>query len=203
MTKKQQAVWQPPIDQTYEAHVTSLASVDGRLSDDPQTYAIERVQKPPAAWVPAQVEGKPVAAIAYRAPEQPIMAPGPDNIQQQVVYTVTPGARADALIKRLVGWSIPLTILTGLAMYIFSLYPATLATLAIFALWMALALTETLIVFLVLSIIDYRETPAAQNRLAMNKAIRMMAIEQGMRLIGTYGEETYAATIKAIRRAGF
>lgn len=45
--------WEPPIDASYTAHVNGLSRVDGRLSDDPQTYAIERAQRPPQNYVPA------------------------------------------------------------------------------------------------------------------------------------------------------
>lgn len=148
-------------------------------------------------------EIEPRAAAYPYQPLQTIEINPAANIQQQAIYQVTPGSRADALIKRLLAWSIPLAILTGMVMYVFTLYPPTLATLAIFALWMAVALTETLAVFLVLSILDYRETPAAQNRTAMNKTVRLMAIEQGVRLIQTSGVETYERAVKTIRRAGF
>ena len=190
------------IDATYESHVNSLAHVQGHTSD----FAIEpsRPQRPqqPKTWVPETRERPTVTA--YPMPEEQTVTINPAaNIQQVAEYTVTPGGRADALIKRLIAWSIPLSILTGMAMYVFTLYPTTLATLAIFALWMAVALTETLVVFVVLSILDYRETPAAQNRNAMNKTIKLMAIEQGTRLIATHGVENYENAVKTIRRAGF
>ena len=192
------------IDASYESHVNSLDTVTGHISD----FAIEphRPQRPqqPVTWVPEQRPQQAPTVTAYPMPtDQRVEINPAGNIQQVVEYTVTPGARADALIKRLIAWSIPLSVLTGMAMYVFTLYPTTLATLAIFALWMAVALTETLIVFLVLSILDYRETPAAQNRLAMNKTIRLMAVEQGARLIATHGRENYENAVKTIRRAGF
>lgn len=200
--KKSAAPVEIEIDQNYEAQVDKLQAVTGSIND----YTIEPARPqhpaPPPTWVP---EDRPrPAATAYPVGAEQVIEINPaSNIQQTVEYVVTPGSRADALIKRLIAWSIPLALLTGFVMYVFTLYPPTLATLAIFTLWMAVALTETLIVFLVLSILDYRETPAAQNRNAMNKTMRLMAIEQGVRLIGLYGEETYDRAVKTIRRAGF
>lgn len=194
-----------PIDQTYEQRLDHLAALKGNVND----YAIQpagpRTPEPlPQAPVVVLPEPQRPTVTAYPLRQAQTIEINPaGNIQQQVVYTVTPGSRADALIKRLLAWSIPLAILTGMVMYVFTLYPPTLATLAIFALWMAVALTETLAVFLVLSILDYRETPAAQNRTAMNKTVRLMAIEQGVRLIQTSGVETYERAVKTIRRAGF
>lgn len=198
--------WQPEIDQGYEKRVAALESMSpGHVENyvgQPTTERTAIVPAQPPSWVPEVRPERPTVTAYPVNPVQTIDINPARNIDQQVIYQVTPGSRADALIKRLVAWSIPLAILTGMVMYVFTLYPVNLATMAIFALWMAIALTETLIVFLVLSILDYRETPAAQNRTAMNKVLRMMAIEQGVRLITTSGVETYERAVQTIRRAG-
>lgn len=200
---KQAATWEPEIDRAYEAQVSRLDQVTGSVTDfqgDFQPPAPIR-QKPNNLVLP---ESKSTAATAYRMPEQQAITINPaQNIDQQVVYTVTPEGRGNLFIKRLGVLLAFLAVITAMAMALFSLYPHDWAGMAIAGLWLLAVATEGIIAFCVLAILDYRETPAAQNRTAMNKTIRLMAIEQGMRLVGMYGSEQYERTIKTIRKSGF
>ena len=55
--------------------------------------------------------------------------------------------------------------------------------------WLALASIEWIAVFCLLAILDYRETPAAQNRMQMKAYINMMQTEQYHRLRAMYPEQ--------------
>lgn len=121
------------------------------------------------------------------------------NIQQSADYTADPISRGWAMLIKTSAVTVFLAALTLMAMFIFGSWGALGAVM--FLWWLLVASLEWIVVFVILAILDYRETPAAQNRYAMRRVINMMAVEQAMRLIGIYGEESYAKATRAIRRA--
>jgi hypothetical protein len=58
-----------------------------------------------------------------------------------------------------------------------------------FFLWLLLASLEWVGTFVVLAVIDYRETPAAQARMQLHRYLDMMEREQITRLRAMYGED--------------
>lgn len=204
MSKKQstRSSWEPPIDRGYEQQVTALSRVEGSVTDFDGDFQPPAPIRQKANNLVLPERQQPVTA--YRLPEQQAITINPaQNIDQQVVYTVTPEGRGNLFIKRLATILVFLAAITAMAMALFSLYPHDWAGMAIAGLWLLAVATEGLVAFVVLAVLDYRETPAAQNRMAMNKTIRMMAIEQANRLIGMYGSESYEKSVKSVRRAGF
>jgi hypothetical protein len=113
----------------------------------------------------------------------------PQAAQHIANYEATPITRAQAMRMKIRDITLFLAVLTGAAMYAFQLYPATWQTFGIFMLWLMFACTEGLLTFIVLAILDYRETPSAQNRQQMTGYLRMMEREQAHRLRAMYPEQ--------------
>ena len=130
---------------------------------------------PPVRSVPAVVD--------------PYAAAMPQTVQNIVRYDANPITRAKAMTLKVHQVTLFLAILTGALMLVLQWYPADWTGLAVFFLWLSLASVEWIAVFCLLSILDYRETPAAQNRQQMGAYIRMMEREQRNRLRAMYGED--------------
>lgn len=111
----------------------------------------------------------------------PYAAAMPITVQQVVKYEATPITRAQAMVTKVHQVTLALAILTAAAMVM-------LKGEFIFLTWLILASVEWVGVFVFLSILDYREQPAAQNRTQMDAYIKMMDREQRNRLRAMYGE---------------
>jgi hypothetical protein len=108
-------------------------------------------------------------------------APSMPAVQQVVSYEATPLTRAQAMTMKVHQVTIALAILTACALYKFSeFYLFT---------WLLLASLEWVGVFIILAIIDYRETPAAQSRMQWHDYAYMMHREQAHRLRAMYPEQ--------------
>ena len=106
----------------------------------------------------------------------------PITVQQVVKYEATPITRAQAMVTKVHQVTLALAILTAAAMVM-------LKGEFIFLTWLILASVEWVGVFVFLSILDYREQPAAQNRTQMDAYIDMMKKEQNHRLRAMYPEQ--------------
>ena len=112
----------------------------------------------------------------------PYAAAMPVTVQQVVKYEADPITRSRAMIMKVHQVTIFLAILTGSLMYLYS-------DEFLFLLWIALASLEWIGVFVFLSVYDYREQPAAQNRMQMEGYLDMMRNEQGHRLRHLYPDQ--------------
>ncbi len=110
----------------------------------------------------------------------------PQTVQNIVRYDVTPITRAQAMTLKVHQVTLFLAILTGALMLVLQWYPTDWTGLAVFFLWLALASVEWIAVFCLLAILDYKETPAAQNRMQMKAYIKIMQLEQYHRLRAMY-----------------
>lgn len=113
----------------------------------------------------------------------------PVTVQQVVKFEATPITRAQAMTMKAREITIFLGVLTACVMYIFQLYPQTWQMFALFVLWSAFVSLEWCVLFALLAILDYRETPAAQNRQQMSAYIDMMKREQYHRLRAMYPDQ--------------
>lgn len=94
---------------------------------------------------------------------------------------VTPVSRAWAMVMKVSAVTVALATLTLAAMVMLDSF--------FFFLWLLLASIEWVGAFIVLAVIDYRETPAAQARLHLQRYLDMMEREQVARLRAMYGRE--------------
>jgi hypothetical protein len=139
-------------------------------------------------------------ATAYpMQPDQFIHLPTQANIVQSAAYTADPISRGWAMLIKTSAVTVFLAVLTLMGMLLWGLAGTLGAWLILW--WLFVASLEWVVCFLVLATLDYKETPAAQNRYSMRRIINMMAVEQAARLIERYGSEKYEAATRAIRRA--
>ena len=103
-------------------------------------------------------------------------------VQQVAKFEANPITRAQAMTMKSHQITIALAILTAAGMVI-------LRHEFYFLVWLVLASLEWIGTFITLAILDYRETPAAQNRTQMDAYIRMMDREQRNRLRAMYGKD--------------
>lgn len=127
---------------------------------------------PPVRSVPAVVD--------------PYAGAMPQTVQNIVRYDVTPITRAKAMTMKVHTLTLFLSMLTGCLMFVMQWYPTDWGFLAVFVMWLALASVEWIAVFCLLAILDYKETPAAQNRMQMKAYIDLMRTEQYHRLRAMY-----------------
>lgn len=126
-------------------------------------------------------------AITRYQPQQPVAQPIvtlpalPDTGVSQVVrYDVTPQGRAIVLLAKTTALTCALSGATLAAMIVLDTWA--------FVAWLGLASIEWVATFVFVSIQDYRETPASQQRLLLSGWIRIMEREQKTRLRAQYGE---------------
>lgn len=141
----------------------------------------KRVQYPANFVAPERMEVLPPVRSVPRAEIDPYAASLP-VVQQVVKYEANPITRAQATTMKTHQITIALAVLTVAAMMILNGQFYFLA-------WIVLASLEWVATFITLAIIDYRETPAAQNRHQMDACIRMMDREQRNRLRAMYGKD--------------
>lgn len=104
----------------------------------------------------------------------------PDTGITQIVRADNhPEQRAIALLKKTSAVSGALAVSTLAAMFV-------LGEVLFFA-WLAMASIEFCIVFVVLAMWDWKETPASQQHKALSSTLRMMELEQRKRLEAQYG----------------
>lgn len=108
-------------------------------------------------------------------------APYAPQVQQVIHVDVTPISRAQAMVMKVSAVSVALATLTLAALIMLDSF--------YFFLWLLLASLEWVGTFIVLAVIDYRETPAAQARLHLQRYLDMMEREQIARLRAMYGKE--------------
>ena len=108
-------------------------------------------------------------------------APYAPQVQQIVKVDVTPFTRAQAMVMKVSAVTVALATLTLAAMVMLDSF--------FFFLWLMLASLEWVGTFIVLAVIDYRETPSAQARLHLQRYLDMMEREQIARLRAMYGRE--------------
>jgi hypothetical protein len=106
----------------------------------------------------------------------------PQTVQQVAKYEANPITRAQAMTMKTHQITIALAVLTVAAIVI-------LKGQFYFLTWLVLASLEWVLTFITLAIIDYRETPAAQNRQQMDAYIKMMYREQSHRLRAMYPDQ--------------
>lgn len=119
----------------------------------------------------------------------PYAAAMPHTVQHIAKFEATPITRAQAMTMKVHQVTIFLALLTGALMYVLQWYPMDWGFFAVFTMWLALASLEWIAVFCLLAILDYKETPAAQNRMQMKAYINMMQTEQYHRLRAMYPEQ--------------
>jgi hypothetical protein len=107
------------------------------------------------------------------------------QVQQIVHVDVTPIPRAQAMVMKVNVVTLAMAVLTLAAMVMLGEF--------YFFLWLMLASAEWVGTFIVLAVLDYRETPAAQSRMQMNRYLNMMEREQKARLRAMYGKECVEA----------
>ena len=109
----------------------------------------------------------------------PIVTLPDTGITQIVRADNHPEQRAIALLKKTSAVSGALAVSTLAAMFV-------LGEVLFFA-WLAMASIEFCIVFVVLAMWDWKETPASQQHKALSSTLRMMELEQRKRLEAQYG----------------
>jgi hypothetical protein len=104
-------------------------------------------------------------------------------------YHADPITRYKAMQGKVREVGLFLSLLTGALMLVMQWYPSSYDALSVFLLWLALASGEWVALFVMLSILDYKETPAAQNWYKMKALVRFMGKEQDHRLREMYPEQ--------------
>lgn len=113
----------------------------------------------------------------------------PETIQIVAHHKSDDAGRTQALVRKAREITMVVGLLTGAVMYAFTLYPQAWGGFAVFVLWCVFALTEWLAAFIILAVLDYKETPAAQNRYQMKNMMRMAWREQTHRLRAMYPDQ--------------
>ena len=108
-------------------------------------------------------------------------APNIPQVQQIIKVDVTPISRAQAMVMKVSAVTVALATLTLAALIMLDSF--------YFFLWLLLASIEWVVTFIVLAVIDYRETPSAHARLHLQRYLDMMDREQIARLRAMYGKE--------------
>jgi hypothetical protein len=147
----------------------------------------------PIKWIPPAQTGEilpPVKPI----PTMPAVIDAyaqhaPKIVQQVTTYEAGPITRAQAMTMKANQITKFLAVMTGAAMVVFQLYPASLGGLGIFLLWLVIASAEWCLMFAMLAILDYRETPSAQGWFQMKSYTKFMRDEQQHRLRAMYPDQ--------------
>jgi hypothetical protein len=134
----------------------------------------------PTTFVPATTGEVLPPVRAVPAVSDPYVESMP-QVQQVVHVDVTPIPRAQAMVMKVNAVTVALAVLTLAAMIVLGEF--------YFFIWLLLASAEWVVTFVVLAVLDYRETPAAQSRMQMKRYLTMMEREQKARLCAMYGKE--------------
>jgi len=117
----------------------------------------------------------------------PYAASNTSPVQYIVKHDVTPESRARAMAYKTHQVSVFLALLTAALMYALQLYPLSWHSIAIVCLWLALASVEWLAAFVLLAVLDWRETPSALEWKRTDGYLSLMKREQKARLMTMYG----------------
>lgn len=128
----------------------------------------------------------PAPAQAYPMPVRheivdPYAAHAPQPVQYLVTHNYTSEGRARSVLLRTSAVTVALAILTAAAM-------AMLENWFFFG-WLLLASLEWVFCFLVVSVLDWRETPSALTWKQSDDYMKLMRTEQAARLKAIYGYE--------------
>lgn len=133
-------------------------------------------------FVPAQVgEAHPTVTVVPRV-QDPYAATLPQPVQHQVTTEVTPISRAQALVMKVNAVTLALALFTLAALCL-------LQTFTLF-LWLLCASGEWVVCFVLVALLDWRETPAALSWRQSEAYLALMRREQAARLQALYGVET-------------
>jgi hypothetical protein len=113
----------------------------------------------------------------------------PQAVQQIVKSESDPITRARAIVMKTHLVTACMAMLTLAVMMVMSWYPHNAGGLLIFLIWIGVASLEWLAAFVMLAILDYKETPAAQAWYQMKSYVRFMHAEQEHRLRAMYPEQ--------------
>lgn len=111
---------------------------------------------------------------------EPVVMLPETGITQIVRADNHPEQRARSLLVKTSAVSSALAVSTLAAMFVLGE--------VLFFVWLAMASIEFCIVFVVLAMWDWKETPASQQHKALDTTLRMMEREQKTRLKAQYGE---------------
>ena len=113
----------------------------------------------------------------------------PQMVQQVVKSESNPITRAQAMVLKTHLVTSFMALLTLAVMLVTSWYPQNANGLLIFLIWIGVASLEWLAAFVMLAILDYKETPAAQAWYQMKSYVGMMGKEQDHRLRAMYPDQ--------------
>jgi len=140
------------------------------------------------------VQAEVLPPVARPIPSAPIIvdpyaAHSPQIVQQVAKSESDPITRARAMVLKthlITGF---MAMLTGASMIALQWYPQDANGLIIFLIWIGVASLEWLASFVMLAILDYKETPAAQAWYQMKSYVRFMGKEQDHRLRMMYPDQ--------------
>jgi hypothetical protein len=149
--------------------------------------------KPSSNFVPA-LRGEVLPPAARPIPNAPVVVDpyaqhSPQIVQQVVKSESDPITRARAMVMKTHLVTAFMALLTLAVMLVTSWYPQNAGGLLIFLIWVGVASLEWLAAFVMLAILDYKETPAAQAWYQMKSYVRFMGKEQDHRLRAMYPEQ--------------
>ena len=113
----------------------------------------------------------------------------PQAVQQVVKSESDPITRARAMVMKTHLVTAFMALLTLAVMLVTSWYPQNAGAMLIFMIWIGVASLEWLAAFVMLAVLDYKETPAAQAWYQMKSYVRFMGNEQEHRLRAMYPEQ--------------
>ena len=149
------------------------------IAHDEQTDFMQTHESRSIQYVPARAEVlPPVQAVPVVSDPYAAYAP---QVQQVIHVDITPVNRAQAMVMKVSAVTLALAVFTLAALVILGEF--------YFFLWLLLASLEWVGTFVILAVIDYRETPAAQARMQLQRYLDMMEREQIARLRAMYGKD--------------
>lgn len=127
----------------------------------------------------------PAETIKYQNVIDPYTKDTPNPIQLVDRHTSDPVTRAEALVYKTHAITVFMAIMTGASMIALDWYPNTYSFVA-FMIWVGIASIEWVVIFLSMSILDYKETPSSIGWHQMKSYLKMMQLEQNHRLRALY-----------------
>jgi len=123
--------------------------------------------------------------IRYQNIVDPYTKDIPQPIQMIDKHTSDPIMRSKALVYKTHAITIFMSVMTGASMVALEWYPSKY-TLIIFMVWIGIASLEWVVIFIAMSILDYKETPSSISWFQMKKYLYMMQDEHQHRLRALY-----------------
>jgi len=150
-----------------------------RVNDRHGSRYVQADVLPPAA--------KPIPVVP--AVVDPYAQHSPQIVQQVVKSESDPITRAQAMVMKTHLVTAFMAMLTLAVMLATSWYPQNAGGLLIFLIWIGVASLEWLAAFVMLAILDYKETPSALGWYQMKSYVRFMRKEQDHRLRSLYPDQ--------------